>query len=366
MANLPEPDVEFFGIKVPKGKPVVVNQEHDQVEDAIIAVHATQVALGESPQSGRHTIFAEAKGGKFVIGTLEKDRCEQFQVDYMATDEVRFSHSGNSDVYITGYKTTTPTLDDDMPGYDMDDSSEEEEEAEDDEPVPRAVTIANGVQKPKVKSAKQQMLDVDAEDTDDDGEPDSDEEDGLNGEMEGEEFSDMDDSDDDEESDDEEAPKNGRKVTLQPAGPKARGALAAGDDDDDDDDDGDDEEDDDDEDGEEEDEEPVKPTVPTKGQKRAAGNAATPQPLKKSKSEPQAKAPATAPAKVQAGKGKGGEAAQFEAALKQHLQAKGATKLATLGTAVKRPQGVTTKLKKFLEDHPDVFKVDPQQIVSLV
>ena len=41
-----------------------------------------QVALGDKPAAGRHTVFVSTRDGRFAIGTLEKGRIEQFQVAY--------------------------------------------------------------------------------------------------------------------------------------------------------------------------------------------------------------------------------------------------------------------------------------------
>ncbi len=49
-------------------------------EDGSGTLHLTQVALGEKPASGPHTVFVHQGGNKHPIGTLEKGRCEQFQV----------------------------------------------------------------------------------------------------------------------------------------------------------------------------------------------------------------------------------------------------------------------------------------------
>lgn len=76
--------------------------------------------------------------------------------------------------------------------------------------------------------------------------------------------------------------------------------------------------------------------------------AATPQPAKRGKAEAPKAAPATAPPKVAAGLP--ADDKQYLAALKAHLKSKGTTKLAALGSAVKRP-AKAPKLKHFLEQH---------------
>ena len=118
-------------------------EDHDCLE----TVHTTQVALGSDPAPGRHTVFITSMSGKYAIGTLERGRCEQFPIDLMAASDMKFSHSGDSDVYVSGYKTLTMLGSDDE-GHYMYDESEEEEEQEDDEKAPAAVPL-NG-KKPKV------------------------------------------------------------------------------------------------------------------------------------------------------------------------------------------------------------------------
>lgn len=92
--------------------------------------------------------------------------------------------------------------------------------------------------------------------------------------------------------------------------------------------------------------------------KRAAAKApaATPQPKRnKEAAGTSAKAPATAPPKVAAAVPS--SSSDYLAALKAHLSSGGPTKLAVLGSAVKRPPKVP-KLKHFLEQHKSTFKYD--------
>jgi hypothetical protein len=103
------------------------------------------------------------------------------------------------------------------------------------------------------------------------------------------------------------------------------------------------------------------------GAKRPASQllAATPQPPKRSKPEggAQKAAPATAPPKVAAGQAKakatpgGGGEGDYLSSLKAYLSSKGPTKLAALGSAVKRPPKAP-KLKHYLEQHAGTFKYD--------
>lgn len=42
------------------------------------------------------------------MGTLDREKCTHFSIDFtLATDQVFFSHTGDSDVYLTGYRTTS-------------------------------------------------------------------------------------------------------------------------------------------------------------------------------------------------------------------------------------------------------------------
>ena len=47
------PDVEFFGVKVPPKTSVTIGRPLQEGDKAIIAVHLTQIALGEDPDGGR-------------------------------------------------------------------------------------------------------------------------------------------------------------------------------------------------------------------------------------------------------------------------------------------------------------------------
>ena len=145
-----EPDCEFYGLRVPAGKAVATGPAAGgQGEDTLQAVHLTQVALGAAAAPGRHTIFASTGGAKFAVGTLVQGQCEQFAVDYMATDSIEFSHTGASDVFLTGYKTTSSLMDSfpDDSDQDLDEDEEDEEDEFDDDDEPPA-----GVQLPQEKT----------------------------------------------------------------------------------------------------------------------------------------------------------------------------------------------------------------------
>lgn len=129
------PDVEFLGFKVSAGKSFSLS---DLIPEDDIGVahrpHITNVALGPDPKPGRHTVFAEGNGTKAVVGTLEMGRCEQFQIDFVARDLV-FSHTGKSDIYLTGYNTTS------TPYFEGTSDEDDEEDSEDDEDVPQGIPL---------------------------------------------------------------------------------------------------------------------------------------------------------------------------------------------------------------------------------
>lgn len=136
-SNMPDlnPDVEFLGFKVSAGKSFSLS---DLIPEDDIGVahrpHITNVALGPDPKPGRHTVFAEGNGTKAVVGTLEMGRCEQFQIDFVARDLV-FSHTGKSDIYLTGYNTTS------TPYFEGTSDEDDEEDSEDDEDVPQGIPL---------------------------------------------------------------------------------------------------------------------------------------------------------------------------------------------------------------------------------
>ncbi len=107
-------------------------------------VQATQFALGSEPSAAPHTVFVEVNGTQFAVGTLQKDTCTQFQVDYMISEPLTFSHTGDTAVYLTGIENISffPLPEDgagpvitEVPsdeGMEEDDSEEEDSEDEDD------------------------------------------------------------------------------------------------------------------------------------------------------------------------------------------------------------------------------------------
>ncbi len=78
------------------------------------------MALGDKPKPGGHTIFiAKEDGEKFALGTLHPDKCTHFSLDiHLATSKILLSHTGKSDVYLTGYEAVS-VAGDDEPGFPM-------------------------------------------------------------------------------------------------------------------------------------------------------------------------------------------------------------------------------------------------------
>ena len=75
-----EPDVSFVGVKLLPGKATRVGGTTNP-ESSIWTLHITQFALATGAKPGKNTITLSPDNGEsFALGTLEKDRCEQFQV----------------------------------------------------------------------------------------------------------------------------------------------------------------------------------------------------------------------------------------------------------------------------------------------
>ena len=265
--------------------------------------------------------------GKFAVGTLDKDKCTHFSLDItIASDVVQFSHTGDSDVHVTGYKTvgiSSGMYEDVL--YGRDDSEEEDSDYD----------------------GEEESSDYDEEDEEEDDDDDDEAPEGIplkvlktrelivDGAEEDEEYESSEEEDEDEE--DEEEEENGEEEVKEP--------------------------------------EPVEdaPTTTT-NKKRKPAQMETPVAVKKSKPTDgvvAAVAPATAPAKLN------GDLVgatphcpvnedEYGETLKKILKSTGAVKMASLGTLVKRPPK-SPKLKKFLEQNKEVFKYDPAtDSVSLI
>ena len=81
--------MQFVGVRIPPRQTVPVDE---RLEEGmyISTLHITQFALAENPKPGRNTITVKTvMGERFVLGTLEKDRCEQFQARHHSIDTSR-------------------------------------------------------------------------------------------------------------------------------------------------------------------------------------------------------------------------------------------------------------------------------------
>ena len=77
-----EPEVSFVGVRLLPGKTKRVGGTANP-ESSIWTIHITQFALAAGAKPGKNTItLIQDNGESFALGTLEKDRCEQFQVCY--------------------------------------------------------------------------------------------------------------------------------------------------------------------------------------------------------------------------------------------------------------------------------------------
>ena len=102
----PEPLISFLGIHLHPGKSqgsAKYLTDGSGVESTV-CLHITQAALGDKPKAGRNTVYAVTGMGKFVVGTLEAGRVEQFSLDMMLASDVSFQTQGPNEVHLTGYK----------------------------------------------------------------------------------------------------------------------------------------------------------------------------------------------------------------------------------------------------------------------
>lgn len=77
-----EPDVSFVGVKLLPGKEATVGGTANP-DSSFYTIHLTQFALTSAAKPGKNTItLIQDNGDSFALGTLEKDRCEQFQVPF--------------------------------------------------------------------------------------------------------------------------------------------------------------------------------------------------------------------------------------------------------------------------------------------
>ena len=73
-----EPDVKFVGVKLEPG--VKVRFPTEDEDNSMWTIHITQFALAHPAKPGKNVITLINEEEDFVLGTLEANRCEQFQV----------------------------------------------------------------------------------------------------------------------------------------------------------------------------------------------------------------------------------------------------------------------------------------------
>lgn len=303
-------------------------------------LHVTQVALGHDSKEGDHTVYIERDETMYALGTLNKKTCPHMKLDLVLVDEeVVMKHTGGSVVHVTGYEGLSygaqDSDDEDDPYADLlleddgdtdsedggsessEDSEDEEEDSEDEEDdgVPELVGMQN-IPSPddddSVDIADVSDSDIDMGIESDDDSSGEDSEDGS---------SESGKDDDGDESISEEFDSDAE--------------IDMSDSDD------------------EEEREDMK--------KRLKKALMTPQPSKKKQ---KIDAPATAPSKLSDAKAPANEK-EYKKALKNFLKENGPSKLASLGSAVKRPKSVP-KLKKFLASNAGEFSYNTStDVVSL-
>ena len=297
-------------------------------------LHVTQVALGHDAKEGDHTVYIEREGSSYALGTLNKKTCPHMKLDLVLVDEeVVMKHTGKSVVHVTGYEGLSYGAQDsdDDDGYedllleggdtDSDDGEEDSEEEDsdddddddDDDEAPELVGMQNipsADDDDSVDVADVSDSDIDMGIESDDSDDDDDDDD-------------SDDSDSDDDEDLGEKPLDGDDGSSEEFDSDAEIDMSDSDD--------------------EEEREGMK--------KRLKNVLMTPQPSKKKQKV--ADAPATAPSKIAVVKTPTNEK-EYKNALKTFLKDNGPSKLASLGSAVKRPPSVP-KLKKFLASNTDAF-----------
>ncbi len=117
--------VKVFGVHVPKGKSVPLRAEES--DKTMETFQITQIALGENAGSKRSVVLINDGSNEWVIGSLIPGKCEQFQTDYMGRQSVTLRHTGDGEVWVSGFKTIT-SLDDFEEDDDEDDEEEDDEE----------------------------------------------------------------------------------------------------------------------------------------------------------------------------------------------------------------------------------------------
>lgn len=312
-------------------------------------LHVTQVALGHDAKDGDHTVYIERDGSSYALGTLNKKTCPHMNLDLILVDEqVRMKHTGKSVVHLTGYEGLsygTQDSDDEDDAYAHILSSEDDESQEDSE------ELGDDGEEDEEEDEEEEETDEEEEETDEEEDvpelvglqniPSADDDDSVD-------VADVSDSDidmgiesgesdsDDSSSSDDDSDSSGSSDDSSSKEFDSDAEIDMSDSDD------------------EEERESMK--------KRLKGVLMTPQPSKKKQ---KVEGPNTAPSKMLSVKSPTNEK-EYKIALKTFLKENGPSKIASLGSAVKRPAAVP-KLKKFLAANTDDFNYNKStDEVSLV
>ncbi|XP_015898687.1 histone deacetylase HDT1 isoform X1 [Ziziphus jujuba] len=196
--------MEFWGVEVKAGEPLVVEPEDDMV------LHLSQACLAEvNKDKGTEPVHLYAKIGdqKLVIGILSHDKFPQISVDLIFDAEFELSHNWkNGSVHFTGYKALIPS------------ESDDDSDSEDDQPLipaPAKQEIKIVETNKDVKS--DQMLDGGDSDEENSSSDDEESDDEQQAKIKNDEESEDEDESDSEEEDEETPEKatNGKKRAAE-------------------------------------------------------------------------------------------------------------------------------------------------------
>ena len=104
MGSLSSPNIQFWGLIVHAGKPAKVRLE--KADGLMEMFHLTNVALSDlkGKRPCQLKVKAPNQDQQFVLGTLVPGQLFQFQTDLLLQPDTEFSHTGEGDVHISGYK----------------------------------------------------------------------------------------------------------------------------------------------------------------------------------------------------------------------------------------------------------------------
>jgi hypothetical protein len=114
--------LQFWGLKVPANKQVSLLV--DDAPDRLEMIHVSKVALG--PKADKSTkphcvTIHDNEHGDIVLCTLSHKASKyQSSVEFVVTSRVVVSHTGDSDVYLSGFRSTEL--------IEVDDEDEDEDE----------------------------------------------------------------------------------------------------------------------------------------------------------------------------------------------------------------------------------------------